>query len=356
MNRYFYLYKITNTLTKEYYYGVHETSKLNDGYFGSGAALKENIKMYGIENFVKEILEFFPNRKTLMNEEKRIVNKELLKDPKCLNVILGGGELKGSVGKKCVIDDNGEYKMVDKNDDTYQNFMLGRICINKDRNMKYIKPYELNHYIENGWEKGTIYDSPGKGKIWVHNGNRYLQILENDIQKYIDEGWKKGFKGVGVKIWVNKNGVSKQIDKNELQNYLDDNWTRGFGQKTVNGLISIVKNNERKYIKKEDFQKYINDGWQRLTWENTIWINKDNQNKRIPEEDLQNYLDDGWLKGRYNENNTKRRGVLLYDLEGNLIKEFARVVDANKAGYNNIHKFADTNKVYMKKYILKYKD
>ena len=33
-----------------------------------------------MENFVKEILEFFPNREALMKEEKRIVNKELLKD------------------------------------------------------------------------------------------------------------------------------------------------------------------------------------------------------------------------------------------------------------------------------------
>lgn len=355
MGKYFYLYKITNNITGEYYYGAHETPKLNDGYFGSGSALKENIKIYGIENFVKEILEFFPNRKTLMNEEKRIVNKELLKDPKCLNIILGGGELKGSVGKKCVIDENGNYKMIDVNDNTYQNFMIGRICINKEDNMKYIKPYELDHYVEMGWKKGTIYNSPGKGKIWIHNDTKRMFIYENELQKYLGEGWKNGLPR-GNMVWVNKNENSKKIKKDELQNYLNDGWVLGFGKETVNGRIEIIKDKKRKYIDKKDFQKYINDGWQRLTWKNTIWINKDNQNKRIPEEDLQNYLDDGWLKGRYNENNTKRRGVLLYDLEGNLIKEFVRVVDANKAGYNNIHKFADTNKIYMKKYILKYKD
>lgn len=355
MDKYFYLYKITNNITGEYYYGVHETFKLDDGYFGSGATLKENIKQYGRENFVKEILEFFPNRKELMNEEKRIVNKELLKDPKCLNIILGGGELKGSVGKRCVVDENGNYKMVDVNDDTYQNFMIGRICINKGGNIKYIKPYELEYYISLGWEKGTIYDSPGKGKIWIHSENKYLQIYESELQKYENDGWEKGFKGIGNKVWVNKNENSKQIKKEDLQNYLDEGWNQGFGQKTTNGLISITKNNERKYINKEDFQKYIDDGWQRLTWKNTVWVNKDSQNKRIYKEDLQNYLNDGWKKGRYNENNTKRRGVLIYDLEGNLVREFKKVVDANKAGYNNIHKYADKDKIYMSKYILKYK-
>lgn len=356
MNKYFYLYKITNNITKEYYYGVHETSKLNDGYFGSGSALRDNIKQYGLENFVKEILEFFPNRKELMKEEKRIVNKELLKDPKCLNVILGGGELKGSVGKKCVIDKNGIYKMVDKDNNNYLNFMIGRICINKDGNMKYIKPYELNYYTENGWTKGTIYDSPGKGKIWIRNNNIHMFIPEVDLQKYMNEGWVKGFVEVGSKVWVNKNGNSKQINKNELQSYINEGWVKGFGKETIKGRIAIIKDNERKYINKEDIQMYIKDGWQKFNLIDIIWINKNCCNKRIHKKELQKYINDGWIKGRYNENNTKRRGVLLYDLEGNLIKEFKKVSDANKEGYNNIHNYANKNKIYMKKYILKYKD
>lgn len=355
MNRYFYLYRITNKITGEYYYGVHETSKLNDGYFGSGSILKENIKQYGLENFVKEILEFFSNRKELMKEEKRIINKELLKDPKCLNVILGGGELKGSVGKKCVIDENGKYKMVDMNDNTYQNFMMGRICINKDGNMKYIKPYELDHYISLGWNKGTIYNSPGKGKIWIYNENSHLQIYESEFQKYEKEGWKRGFVEVGKKVWVNKNDNSKQINKEELQKYLNDGWCCGFGKNTIGGRIKLEKNKKIKYVEKSELQKYLDTGWVHFKFNNIIWMNKDCKNIRIDKSELQRYLDEGWLEGRYNENNSKRRGVLLYDLKGNLIKEFKTVSEANKEGYNNIHKYADKDKIYMGKYILKYK-
>ena len=34
--KYHYLYKITNNITSEYYYGVHSTDDINDGYFESG--------------------------------------------------------------------------------------------------------------------------------------------------------------------------------------------------------------------------------------------------------------------------------------------------------------------------------
>ena len=139
MHEYHYLYRITNQITGEYYYGVHSTNDLKDYYFGSGSKLYENIRQYGRENFIKENLEFFSSRKQLMNAEKNLVTNEMLADPKCLNVILGGGELKDSLGYKCVVNEDGEYMMVDKNNDEYQNYMISRICINKNGRMKYIK-------------------------------------------------------------------------------------------------------------------------------------------------------------------------------------------------------------------------
>jgi hypothetical protein len=101
--KYHYLYKITNKITGEYYYGVHSTNNLEDKYFGSGVNLSKNIKKYGKNNFVKENIEYFPSRKELMIAEKNLVTMDMLKDKNCLNVIVGGGELKGSIGKKLSI-------------------------------------------------------------------------------------------------------------------------------------------------------------------------------------------------------------------------------------------------------------
>lgn len=48
-------------------------------------------------------------------------------------------------------------------------------------------------------------------------------------------------------------------------------------------------------------------------------------------------------------------GLFFCLIKGNLIKEFKAVSEVNKEGYNNIHKYTDKDKIYMGKYILKYK-
>ena len=60
--KYNYFYKITNNINGHYYYGIHSTDNLDDGYMGSGSILNYAYKIYGIENFTKEIIKFFENR------------------------------------------------------------------------------------------------------------------------------------------------------------------------------------------------------------------------------------------------------------------------------------------------------
>lgn len=90
--KYFYFYKITNTINDMYYYGVHSTIKLDDGYMGSGHYLKAAQEKYGIQNFKKEILKFFENRDDMMSYEREIVNHQMINknNPMCYNIALGG--------------------------------------------------------------------------------------------------------------------------------------------------------------------------------------------------------------------------------------------------------------------------
>jgi hypothetical protein len=88
--RYHYIYKTTNILTGKYYIGMHSTDNLEDGYIGSGKRLWYSVKKYGKENHKVEILEFLPNRSSLIEREISIVNEDLLKESLCMNLKPGG--------------------------------------------------------------------------------------------------------------------------------------------------------------------------------------------------------------------------------------------------------------------------
>ena len=86
-----YLYKITNKINQKYYLGVHSTNNMDDGYMGSGKYIKRSIEKHGLENHVKEVLNYFEDRGELMEAEKRIVSIELIKsDTLCMNMKVGG--------------------------------------------------------------------------------------------------------------------------------------------------------------------------------------------------------------------------------------------------------------------------
>jgi len=89
--KYHYIYKTTNLKNGKFYVGMHSTDNLDDGYLGSGLRLRRSIRRNGVENFKLEILEFMPDRNSLKEREKQLVNEDLLKDKLCMNLQIGGG-------------------------------------------------------------------------------------------------------------------------------------------------------------------------------------------------------------------------------------------------------------------------
>lgn len=96
---YYYLYCIINNENNKFYFGVHATDNLNDGYMGSGKALKASQELHGIDKFIKFILEFFDTEEEMYAREREIVTERAVKDPNCYNLTLGGngGSAKGEL-------------------------------------------------------------------------------------------------------------------------------------------------------------------------------------------------------------------------------------------------------------------
>ena len=90
MENYYILYETTNLINGKNYRGIHKTSKLEDGYLGSGLALEKSIKKYGRENFRREILEFCNSYEELLEKEALYVDEEWVKDKSNYNLKTGG--------------------------------------------------------------------------------------------------------------------------------------------------------------------------------------------------------------------------------------------------------------------------
>lgn len=92
----FTVYKITNMVNDKIYVGVHKTESIYDDYYGSSKYLNLDIKKYGIQNFLKDIVAISDNEKEAFQVEAEIVNSVFVKREDTYNKQVGG---KGSLIK-----------------------------------------------------------------------------------------------------------------------------------------------------------------------------------------------------------------------------------------------------------------
>ena len=71
----FHVYKITNKINGKFYIGVHKTKDFNSSdYMGSGPHIKNAIKKYGKESFIRESLFIFESKELAYNKEREIID------------------------------------------------------------------------------------------------------------------------------------------------------------------------------------------------------------------------------------------------------------------------------------------
>lgn len=193
--QYHYFYKITNLINNHFYYGVHNTNNLDDGYMGSGTRLWKAYNKYGIENFYKEILKYFDSKEEAFEYEAKIVNEDLVNNDNCYNLSLGG---KGGfvIGIQNFKISSFKNKIVVKKKYESEYFLIDKDKYNP-------KLYDTNwtnrHHSEESKQKIRETLTPKKSHnthIWVNDNNGNVKYLDKrKLNEYLDNGWQLGRKG-----------------------------------------------------------------------------------------------------------------------------------------------------------------
>lgn len=187
---------------------MHSTNNLEDGYIGSGKRLWYSIKKYGKENFKLEIVEMLPDRSLLKEREKKLVNEDLLKNPMCMNLKIGGeGGLHemteeeskiwhGMGGKKTweLHRDKLSLMITEKNKKNWADGVFDFHYGNKRWLGKKHKPETIEklkgHKRQSGSENSQF------GTQWITNGIENKKIKKNE---QIPDGWSFG-RTITIKI------------------------------------------------------------------------------------------------------------------------------------------------------------
>jgi hypothetical protein len=202
--KYHYIYKTTCIITNKFYIGMHSTDNLEDGYIGSGKRLWYSINKHGKDNHDCEILEFLPDRKTLKEREKQIVNVELINEELCMNLQLGGGggisddthSLNLREGARVWL--NNKWSNIDYSIRMKEILRNGSIKNHKSGNVKYDNFTGKSHSEETKRKIGESNSLKQKGsnnsqygKCWITNEIESKKINKGDM---IPEGWRLGRK------------------------------------------------------------------------------------------------------------------------------------------------------------------
>ena len=363
--KYNYLYKITNLINGKFYYGIHSTDRLDDGYMGSGVSLNEAYIKDGIDKFSKEIVAFYDTRENLLAAEAEIVTEDLVLDPMCYNCSVGGIEygpdLKGMVSAKDLF---GNHYLISVDDPRYLSGelvgMVKGMVVVRDKEGKTMQvPVDDPRYLSGELKHNTT------GRVVVRDKEGKTMQVSVDDPRYIDGELVPILKGYAMVRDESGKVVRIRTDSPDYKNYNHMNKGKVIAKdkcgnpilvskddprlKTgelvgiTKGEITVYDSNGNKIkVKKGDprfesgelhgYRKNLvtvmdkdgnrmsvrNDDPRFLSGElvspnrGRTSINKDGVEKHVYKDELQKYLDDGWKIGRvYRKRNGKRKDAEL---------------------------------------------
>ena len=272
--RWNYLYKITNLVNGKIYIGVHRTDDINDGYMGSGIVLKRAQDRYGIENFKKEIIEYFDTYQEALDAERKIVTLDFINEGTNYNVKEGGyGNCAWSdeMLKQLSTSSKNRWK-----DEEYRQMMREKVFDNPERNKKVgkgRKEWIKNHKEEHAKAMAKINKNPEKIRKTAekHRGMKRSEETKKNVSEAIkklyesDPAKKDAIVGKGCRYIYNLElKKQKRIGKNDP---VPKGWKLGMLPRDKSSYSGLNKGSyfghDPKTLKLKRFQKgeEMPEGW-----------------------------------------------------------------------------------------------
>jgi hypothetical protein len=214
---YHYFYEIIHLKSGKQYKGVHSTSNLDDGYFGSGALLNKAIKKHGKASFKKNILKFFDTTDEMFEYERTIVNEGYVSRDDTYNIRLGGNGLTSYDAKNLWSDTTYRERVISKSlapnwnkpshkkklktitqSDEYRAKMriVNKATTNtpewKAKNStNSLKRWQCNDYRANMSRKTSVFMS---GTKFIHHPELMTnkRIKSSEVEDFLLAGWQLG--------------------------------------------------------------------------------------------------------------------------------------------------------------------
>ena len=156
---YGYVYMTTNSINNKKYIGQHKANEFDEKYLGSGIALLNAIKLYGISSFKCEILKECETKEQLDEAEIYYIKEYDAVNSNDFYNITSGGSM-------CRIE-----HMSEETKRKISNSNKG-----KKRTPEMVK--------KNSESK--------KGSKWMNNGETQQYVLRKYVDKYLSDGWVYG--------------------------------------------------------------------------------------------------------------------------------------------------------------------
>lgn len=245
-----------------YYLGKGITNKvLNGSYKGSGKILIDAFKKYPKQEWISDIILQGFTEEEAYAKEKEIVTEDLLKDPMCLNIRLGGHGWRSAE----VIENNARLWM----DPAYREKM---------RRMK------EEHWLDPGFaEKITRAASAYQKTAWLNSEYRAKMVAVSN------ETVKTTWKNSSFQSEMSKRAWAK-TEVQELQKQkMADRWKSGpLREQHAAGCDSFWNDEERSAKLRAD---------RSIRLKGIKWVCKDGVKKQIPIAAVEEFLALGWKRG-----------------------------------------------------------